>query len=143
MYCCAETPWYPYREGNACSSTSLGSRPPLALRTNPKSTCTNIGRGVSFGTLYSGGTVLSETRRYLGLVSSCVTNSQPYCAIWSSSALGMKQGVSETRKEIGVPQTVARESRNAWYFWGVKLRLNSSRNAGTMLMPRSGSGLSP
>ncbi len=50
----------------------------------------------------------SEARRYSGLFTSCRTKSRPYSAIWSSRALGKKQGVSETRNAMGVPALVVK-----------------------------------
>src|ERR1035437_5614468 len=96
------------------------------------STCTNIGSGDSLGTLYCGGTEASDVRRYSGLFTSCRTSSRPYCAIWSSKPLGTKHGVSETRKPMCVPQASSKCWRSWRYFSGVKLRLNSSRSAGTI-----------
>src|SRR5664280_3586016 len=129
---CIRDSWYPYREGKACSSTSFGSNSHVALRTTAKSTCTNIGSGDSLGTLYCGGTDASDVRRYSGLFTSCWTRSRPYRDIWSSNAFGTKHGVSETRKPMCEPQALSKPWRSWRYFSGVKLRLNSSRSAGTI-----------
>ena len=72
---------------------------------------TNIGCFDSLATLYSGGTVLSETRRYFGIGQQLHDQLAAVLRHLVEQALGTKHGVSETRKAMGVPLTFASESR--------------------------------
>src|SRR5271166_1332178 len=96
----------------------------------------NMGCGVSWGTLKSGGIAWNEALRYSS-PPNCRISSSPYRDIRSSNGLGKKQGVSDSRNSTLVPQRSSINLRKVWYFSGVKFELNCCRRAGIMVCQKT------